>query len=269
MSRHHDHAHGPAHGHTHGHDHDHPHEHPHEHPHDHTHEHPHDHTHEHLTHPGHFQQRDRARRSDFGTRAFTIGIGGPVGSGKTALLLALCRALRNRYRLGVVTNDIFTKEDAEFLIRNQALPKGHIRAVETGGCPHAAIREDISHNLVALEQLMEELGPELLFVESGGDNLAAQFSYELVDYTIYVIDVAGGDKVPRKGGPGITQSDLLVINKTDLAPLVGADLEVMRRDATRMRGDGPFVFAQAAKGVAIDEICQHILTAWQQALKVA
>ena len=168
-----------------------------------------------------------------------MGIGGPVGSGKTALMLALCRALRDTHSLGVVTNDIFTREDAEFLVRNQALEEHRIRAVETGGCPHAAIREDISHNLVALEELMEEVRPSLLLVESGGDNLAAQFSRELVDYTIYVIDVSGGDKIPRKGGPGITQSDLLVINKTDLAPLVGADLGVMDRDARRMRGDGP------------------------------
>jgi urease accessory protein len=164
-----------------------------------------------------------------------------------------------------VTNDIFTKEDAEFLIRNQALGPGFIKAVETGGCPHAAIREDISHNLIALEQLMEEQRPELLFVESGGDNLAAQFSYELVDYTIYVIDVAGGDKVPRKGGPGITQSDLLVINKTDLAPFVGADLAVMDRDARKMRGSGPLVFAQATKGLGIPEIGQQLITAWQRA----
>src|SRR5262249_42598250 len=157
---------------------------------------------------------------------------------------ALCRALRDRHALGVVTNDIFTKEDAEFLVRNEALPPERIRAVETGGCPHAAIREDITPNLLALEGLMKDLRPELLFVESGGHNLAAQYSRELVDYTIYVIDVAGGDKVPRKGGPGITQSDLLVINKTDLAPLVRASLEVMDRDAKKMRGDGPTVFAQ-------------------------
>jgi len=160
-----------------------------------------------------------------------------------------------------VTNDIFTREDAEFLVRHQALPPERIRAVETGGCPHAAIREDISHNLLALEQLMEEVRPELLFVESGGDNLAAQYSRELADYTIYVIDVAGGDKVPRKGGPGITQSDLLVINKTDLAPLVGADLSVMDRDARRMRGSGPTVFAQCTHGVGIPEIAQAILNA--------
>jgi urease accessory protein len=179
------------------------------------------HEHEHLSHPGHFHERQPPRRRDYGQRSYTVGIGGPVGSGKTALLLALCRALRDRYRLGVVTNDIFTREDAEFLTRHEALPPGQIRAVETGGCPHAAIREDISHNLLALEDLMREVRPELLFVESGGDNLAAQYSRELVDFTIYVIDVAGGDKVPRKGGPGITQSDLLIINKIDLAPHVG------------------------------------------------
>src|SRR5919108_196872 len=174
------------------------------------------HAHEHVdpSHPGMFHQRGHAKMRDYGARSFTVGIGGPVGSGKTALVLALCRALRDTYSLGVVTNDIFTREDTEFLVRNQALPRERIRAVETGGCPHAAIREDISHNLLALEQLMEEVRPELLFVESGGDNLAAQYSRELVDYTIYVIDVAGGDKVPRKGGPGITQSDLLVVNKT-------------------------------------------------------
>jgi urease accessory protein len=187
-----------------------------------------------------------------------------VGSGKTALVLALCRKLRDRVRLGVVTNDIFTKEDAEFLVRNQALSPERIKAVETGGCPHAAIREDISHNLMALEQLMEELSPELLIVESGGDNLAAQYSRELADYTVYVIDVAGGDKVPRKGGPGITRSDLLVINKIDLAPHVGASLDVMERDAKKMRGSGPFVFTQVTKGVGLDEVVEHLLGAWRQ-----
>jgi len=201
------------------------------------------------------------RSRDYRTRAFTVGVGGPVGSGKTALLLAICRMLRDRVRLGVVTNDIFTREDAEFLQRHDALPPGRIRAVETGGCPHAAIREDISHNLVALEQLMEDEAPELLFLESGGDNLAAQFSRELVDYTIYVIDVAGGDKVPRKGGPGITQSDLLVVNKTDLAPHVGADLEVMARDAARMRGLGPTIFAQCTRGVGVEAIVERVLAA--------
>ncbi len=218
--------------------------------------------HENADHPGHFQERDAPRRRDFRERAFTVGVGGPVGSGKTALLLALCRALRDRMSLGVVTNDIFTREDAEFLTRNEALPPERIRAVETGGCPHAAIREDISHNLLALEQLMElRPAPELLFVESGGDNLAAQYSRELADYTIYVIDVAGGDKVPRKGGPGITQSDLLVVNKTDLAPHVGADLAVMERDAKRMRQDGPTIFAQVARAVGTEAIAAHVLDA--------
>jgi len=226
----------------------------------------HPHSHEHLDHPGHFEHRDAPHERDFSQRAFTVGIGGPVGSGKTALLLALCRALRTQLRLGVVTNDIFTREDAEFLTRNEALPSEQIRAVETGGCPHAAIREDISPNLLALEELMASIKAELLFVESGGDNLAAQYSRELVDYTIYVIDVAGGDKVPRKGGPGITQSDLLVINKTDLAPHVGADLAVMDRDAKKMRGAGPTVFAQVTKGVGVDEIVGHITHARAHAL---
>jgi urease accessory protein len=226
----------------------------------------HDHTHEHLEHPGHFHERDAPRVRDFNQRAFTVGIGGPVGSGKTALLLALCRALRDSLRLGVVTNDIFTREDAEFLTRNEALPTPQIRAVETGGCPHAAIREDISPNLLALEDLMSAVRPELLFVESGGDNLAAQYSRELVDYTIYVIDVAGGDKVPRKGGPGITQSDLLVINKTDLAPHVGADLAIMDRDAKKMRGAGPTVFAQVTRGVGVGDIVAHVLAARARAI---
>src|SRR5437870_5164475 len=232
------------------------------------HDHDDEHEHEHADHPGEFQQRDAPLKRDFRARSFTVGIGGPVGSGKTALLLALCRALRDRYALGVVTNDIFTREDAEFLVRNQALDPARIRAVETGGCPHAAIREDISHNLLALEQLMEEVRPELLFVESGGDNLAAQYSRELADYTVYVIDVAGGDKVPRKGGPGITQSDLLVINKTDLAAQVGADLSVMARDARRMRGEGPVVFAQCTHGVGIADVVDAVLAARAAALGV-
>lgn len=226
----------------------------------------HGHTHEHWLHPGLFHERDAPLDRDYTKRAFTVGVGGPVGSGKTALMLALCRALRDHVSLGAVTNDIFTREDAEFLMRNEALPKERIRAVETGGCPHAAIREDITPNLLALEALMREVKPELLLVESGGDNLAAQYSRELVDYTIYVIDVAGGDKVPRKGGPGITQSDLLVINKTDLAPLVGASLEVMARDAKAMRGDGPTVFAQVTKGVGVDDICRNIVGAWREAV---
>jgi urease accessory protein len=232
----------------------------------HSHDHEHGHTHEPWSGPGLFHDRDAPLDRDYGKRAFTVGIGGPVGSGKTALLLSLCRALRDKHSIAVVTNDIFTREDAEFLIRHEALPKERIRAVETGGCPHAAIREDISHNLDALEELMGTFKPELLFVESGGDNLAAQYSRELVDYTIYVVDVAGGDKVPRKGGPGITQSDLLVINKTDLAPHVGADLTVMARDSEKMRGDGPYVFAQVLHGKGIPEICQHILGTWKRAI---
>lgn len=257
----HGHGHGHAHAHAHGHAQDHAHAHDHGHRHDHAHAHAHDHVHETWTHPGHYARRDPPRARDYAARSFTVGIGGPVGSGKTALVLALCRHLRDRVALGVVTNDIFTREDAEFLVRNEALPPERIRAVETGGCPHAAIREDITPNLLALEELMDAVRPELLLVESGGDNLAAQYSRELVDFTIYVIDVAGGDKVPRKGGPGVTESDLLVINKTDLAPHVGADLAVMDRDARRMRGDGPTVFAQVTRGVGIDAIAGHVLAA--------
>ena len=227
----------------------------------------HPHTHEHHDHAGLFHERDVPLARDYQARSFTVGIGGPVGSGKTALVLALCQALRDTHSLAVVTNDIFTREDAEFLVRHHALDPSRIRAVETGGCPHAAIREDISHNLVALEELMEEVRPDLLLVESGGDNLAAQFSRELVDYTIYVIDVSGGDKIPRKGGPGITQSDLLVINKTDLAPLIGADLDVMARDAKRMRGDGPVAFAQVKNGVGVEEIVREVVGTWQRAIE--
>jgi urease accessory protein len=220
------------------------------------------HTHDVWDHPGQYQFRERPlRQRDFAKRAFTVGVGGPVGSGKTALMLALCRRLRDEIALAAVTNDIFTREDAEFLMRNEALEPGRILGVETGGCPHAAIREDVSANLLALEHLQEEFDPKLLLIESGGDNLAAHFSRELADFTIYVIDVAGGDKVPRKGGPGITQSDLLVINKTDLAAVVGADLTVMDRDARRMRGDGPFVFAQVKNGVGVEAIVAHVLKA--------
>jgi urease accessory protein len=227
------------------------------------------HTHEHLDHPGLFHDRDRPLCRDFQQRAFTVGVGGPVGSGKTALMLALCQRLRDRASVAAVTNDIFTKEDGEFLIRHQALEAGRIRAVETGGCPHAAIREDISANLLALEDLQQKYHPDILLLESGGDNLAAHFSRELADYTIYVIDVAGGDKIPRKGGPGITQSDLLVINKTDLAAAVGADLAVMERDARKMRGEGPFVFAQVKHGPGVDEITAQLLHAWQHACGIA
>jgi urease accessory protein len=219
--------------------------------------------------PGAYAGRGAPPRDrDLGRRAFTVGVGGPVGSGKTALVLALCRALRESWSLAVVTNDIFTREDAEFLVRHGALPADRIRAVETGGCPHAAIREDVTANVLALEALTELHRPELLFCESGGDNLAAHFSRELADFTVYVIDVAGGDKVPRKGGPGITQADLLVINKTDLAPAVGADLDVMARDARRMRGEGPFVFAQVTHGEGVEEIARHVLHAYRHAARI-
>ncbi|WP_460194505.1 urease accessory protein UreG [Thermosynechococcus sp. FA-CM-4201] len=187
--------------------------------------------------------------------ALRVGVAGPVGSGKTALVDALCKALRDRYRLAVVTNDIYTQEDAQFLVRSQALPPERILGVETGGCPHTAIREDASLNLAAIQQLETALQPlDLIFVESGGDNLAATFSPELVDLTIYVIDVAAGDKIPRKGGPGITKSDLLVINKIDLAPYVGADLEVMKRDTLKMRGDRPYVMTNLKTGLGLDQV---------------
>jgi urease accessory protein len=191
--------------------------------------------------------------------AYRVGVAGPVGSGKTALVDALCKHLRQRYNLAVVTNDIYTQEDAEFLVRSQALERDRIIGVETGGCPHAAIREDASMNLAAIEDLERRFFDlDLIFVESGGDNLAATFSPELVDLTIYVIDVAGGDKIPRKGGPGITKSDLLVINKIDLAPMVGADLGVMNRDAHRMRGDRPFVFTNLKTGEGLGAIVEFI-----------
>jgi len=240
----------------------------HNHSHNHSHGHDHGHTHEHLDHPGHFHERDLPHDRDFSRRAFTVGVGGPVGSGKTALMLQLCRRLRDQYNIAAVTNDIFTKEDGEFLIRHEALPAERIRAVETGGCPHAAIREDISANLLALEDLHRAFRTDILLLESGGDNLAACFSRELADFSIQVIDVSGGDKIPRKGGPGLTQSDLLVINKTDLAEAVGADLGVMERDAKKMRGTGPVVFAQAKHGKGMDEVISHIIHAWQHATGV-
>jgi urease accessory protein len=223
------------------------------------------HSHDHADHPGHFHERELPLDRDFQRRAFTVGVGGPVGSGKTALMLQLCLRLRKKMSIAAVTNDIFTKEDGEFLTRHQALEPERIRAVETGGCPHAAIREDISANLMALEDLHRKFQPDILLLESGGDNLAACFSRELADYAIQVIDVAGGDKIPRKGGPGITQSDLLVINKTDLAQAVGADLGVMERDTKKMRGCGPFVFAQVKHGLGLDEIVAHIFHSWQHA----
>jgi urease accessory protein len=214
---------------------------------------------------------------DFSQRGFTVGIGGPVGSGKTATVWRLCEALRDEVTLGVVTNDIFTQEDAQFLTRQEALAADRIRAVETGGCPHAAIREDISANLTALEELTAHLQtstnsdysttpPPLLLCESGGDNLAANFSRELADLTIYVIDVAGGDKVPRKGGPGITQSDLFMINKIDLAEAVGADLAVMKEDAYNMRGEAPTFFCAIKKNVGLEEVKDFIMEHYQYAM---
>ena len=188
-----------------------------------------------------------------------VGIGGPVGSGKTALTLALCKALRDKYDIAAVTNDIYTEEDAQFLVRNEALAPERIIGVETGGCPHTAIREDASINLEAVARLNRRFPAlDLIFVESGGDNLAATFSPELSDLTLYVIDVAAGDKIPRKGGPGITKSDLLIINKIDLAPMVGASLEVMDRDARRMRGERPFVFTNLKTGHGLDTVIRFI-----------
>ena len=188
-----------------------------------------------------------------------VGIGGPVGSGKTALTLALCKRLRDKYHLAVVTNDIYTEEDAQFLVRNEALVPERIIGVETGGCPHTAIREDASINLEAVARLNRAFTDlEIIFIESGGDNLAATFSPELSDLTLYVIDVAAGDKIPRKGGPGIMKSDLLIINKIDLAPMVGASLEVMDRDARKMRGERPFVFSNLKTGQGLDTIVSFI-----------
>ena len=190
-----------------------------------------------------------------------VGIGGPVGSGKTALTLALCKALRDRYQIAVVTNDIYTEEDAQFLVRNEALAPERIIGVETAGCPHTAIREDASINLEAVGRLIGRFPRlDLVFVESGGDNLAATFSPELSDLTLYVIDVAAGDKIPRKGGPGITRSDLLIINKIDLAPMVGASLEVMERDSRRMRGERPFVFTNLKSGEGLEGVIRFIET---------
>lgn len=189
-----------------------------------------------------------------------VGVGGPVGSGKTALVDQLCKRMRDKFNIAVVTNDIYTKEDQQFLIRSEALTADRIRGVETGGCPHTAIREDASMNLAAIDDLMRDFqGLEMIIVESGGDNLAATFSPELSDLTLYVIDVAAGDKIPRKGGPGIMRSDLLIINKIDLAPHVGASLEVMDRDAKRMRGEKPFVFTNMKTGQGLDTVIDFIV----------
>jgi len=195
------------------------------------------------------------------TQPLRVGIGGPVGSGKTALTLALCKAMRDRYQVAAVTNDIYTQEDAQFLVRNEALPPERIIGVETGGCPHTAIREDASINLEAVARLARTFGNlDVVFVESGGDNLAATFSPELSDLTLYVIDIAAGDKIPRKGGPGIIKSDLLIINKIDLAPYVGASLAVMERDARNMRGDRPFLFSNLKTGQGVQDVIRFIET---------
>jgi urease accessory protein len=195
-----------------------------------------------------------------GNAVLRVGVGGPVGSGKTALVDRLCKALRERFNLAVVTNDIYTREDADFLIRSEALTPDRIRGVETGGCPHTAIREDASMNLSAIDGLMAQFTDlDLIIVESGGDNLAATFSPELSDLTLYVIDVAAGDKIPRKGGPGIMRSDLLIINKIDLAPHVGASLDVMDRDARKMRGERPFVFTNLKTGQGLDTVIDFII----------
>jgi urease accessory protein len=193
------------------------------------------------------------------TQPLRVGIGGPVGSGKTALTLSLCKAMRDKYEVAAVTNDIYTQEDAQFLVRNEALPPERIIGVETGGCPHTAIREDASINLEAVARLARTFGNlDVVFIESGGDNLAATFSPELSDLTLYVIDVAAGDKIPRKGGPGIMKSDLLIINKIDLAPYVGASLDVMATDAARMRKTRPFTFANMKTGQGVDEVIAFI-----------
>ena len=219
-----------------------------------------------VTHPSATPKHSTTARRE----TLRLGVGGPVGSGKTALVDALCKRMRNTHEIAVVTNDIYTREDAEFLIRSQALTPDRIRGVETGGCPHTAIREDASMNLAAIAELSEIFtNLDLIIVESGGDNLAATFSPELSDLTLYVIDVAAGDKIPRKGGPGITRSDLLIINKIDLAPYVGASLEVMERDAKKMRGERPFVFTNLKTGQGLDQVVEFIRREGMLETKVA
>jgi urease accessory protein len=201
-------------------------------------------------------------------KCLRVGVGGPVGSGKTALIYWLCRHLRDTCDLAVITNDIYTREDAEFLLRHQALPPDRIVGVETGGCPHSAIREDASMNIQAVEEMRARFpGLELIFIESGGDNLSATFSPELADLTLYVIDVSGGDKIPRKGGPGLTRSDLLIINKIDLAPLIGADLKVMERDSLRVREGRPFIFSDLKQGLGVEEAAAFILSQGQMSAR--
>ena len=235
------------------------------------------HSHDPIPNAGSFLNRRLAtyKNRDFRERCFTVGIGGPVGTGKTALMLQLCRYFTKgggggendkRENIVAVTNDIFTKEDGEFLAKHEALPIERIRAVETGGCPHAAIREDIGANLSEVESLTGKFNPEFCLFESGGDNLAANFSRELADFIIYVIDVCGGDKIPRKGGPGVTQADLLVINKKELAEAVGASVDVMTRDADKQREGGPVIVASVKTGDGVKEIAAHILKAYDEAL---
>ena len=239
------------------------------------------HSHDPIPDAGSFLNRRMAtyKNRDFAERCFTVGIGGPVGTGKTALMLQLCRHFAKRGGGGgeeterrrwenivAVTNDIFTKEDGEFLAKHEALPIERIRAVETGGCPHAAIREDIGANLSEVESLTGKFRPEFCLLESGGDNLAANFSRELADFIVYVIDVCGGDKIPRKGGPGVTQADLLVINKKELAEAVGASVEVMTRDADKQREGGPVIVASVKTGDGVKEIAEHILKAYDESL---
>lgn len=224
--------------------------------------HKHEHTHSHdLLTRGQFTTRPKAIHRDYSTRQFTVGIAGPVGSGKTALALRLCQKLKNEIEMAVITNDIFTKEDGEFLIKHSALPEDRIVAVQTGSCPHAAIREDITMNLNAAEELSNKFNLQLLLIESGGDNLAASFSRKLADFIIYVIDTSGGDKIPRKGGPGVCESDLLVINKSDIAEYVECNLPQMVSDALMMRDNGPVVVTNLKDDVGVDKVIEQILQA--------